>query len=252
MESIRSVFGSPSRSVPPSIGSVKGNIGHCESAAGVAGILKVLDMMKYGEIPPQANHNKLNQKIPDIGPDRMGVNLKLKPWDVPLRAALVNSYGAAGSNCALSCCEFPAGQEGVSEAIRRKDHKISFPIILSASTRNALVSTAKAIATHLSENSTKIDMADVAFTLDQRRKRQIFCFDALATDTGVFDTVQTSSFEYTKQAKPVVLVFSGQFDSKVGLSRGLYDIYPIFRSYVDACGEEVVRLGYQSIRTALG
>jgi acyl transferase domain-containing protein len=180
----------------------------------------------------------------------MEINQRLKAWDVPLRAVLVNSCGAAGSNCALLCCEFPAGQKGASETRRKKEHKIHYPVILSASSRNALVSTAKAVAKHLSESSATIDVADVAFTLGERRKRQKFCFDALATNTGVFDGIQAPSVEYPKQAKPVVLVFSDQFDSKVGLSRGIYDTYPTFRSYVDACGEEVVRLGYQSIRTA--
>jgi acyl transferase domain-containing protein/SAM-dependent methyltransferase len=249
MESIRSVFGSRSRSIPLSIGSIKGNIGHCESAAGVAGLLKVLAMMKYGGIPPQASHNQLNPKIPPIENDGMEINRRLRNWDASLRAALVNSYGAAGSNCALLCCEMPERRTGAPRTRNARSQKVSFPIILSAASKATLVSNARALATHLSKNLSQADLADIAFTLDQRRKRHRFCFDTFATDKNTFNSVECPSFEYPNQPKPIVLVLSGQYDTKVALDRGIYNIYPAFRSYIDACDSEIVRLGYQTIQT---
>ncbi|KAG9235756.1 hypothetical protein BJ875DRAFT_421478 [Amylocarpus encephaloides] len=251
MESIRSVFGSSSRPIPLSIGSIKGNIGHCESAAGIAGLLKVLAMMKYGGIPPQANHNQLNPKIPAIESDGMEINRRLRNWDVPLRAALVNSYGAAGSNCALLCCEPPRSRTRIADSQSSQDQKIALPIILSAASRTALVSNAQAISKHLSKSLVTADVADVAFTLDSRRKRHRFCFDTFATDLSILSSVESPTFEYPKLSKPVVLIFSGQFDTKVALPRGILDIYPAFRSYIDVCDAEIVKLGYQSIRTAI-
>ncbi|OJI91113.1 hypothetical protein ASPTUDRAFT_52829 [Aspergillus tubingensis CBS 134.48] len=107
MESIRAILGDSSRATPLSIGSIKGNIGHCEPAAGVAGLLKVLAMMKFSGIPPQANHSRLNPAISALEPDGMEITRKLRDWNVPQRAALVNSYGAGGSNCALLCYTLP-------------------------------------------------------------------------------------------------------------------------------------------------
>lgn len=248
LESVRSVFGSPSRSVPLSIGSIKSNIGHCEAAAGVAGLLKVLAMMRYGGIPPQANHNRLNPKIPPIEPDGMEINRSLRNWDVPLRTAMVNSYGAGGSNCALLCCEMPRGQTAATQSLQRR---MSFPIILSAASRASLLSNARAVAAHLSKKSPQADVADIAFTLQERRKRHRFCFDGFAADVPglirVLNSVESPTFEYPSKSKPVVLVLSGQYDSKVALDRGIYEAYPAFRSCIDICDSEIVKLGYQSI-----
>jgi acyl transferase domain-containing protein/SAM-dependent methyltransferase/acyl carrier protein len=251
MESIRSVFGDTNRSVPLSIGSIKGNIGHCESAAGVAGLLKVLAMMKYGGIPRQVNHNQLNPKIPSIKSDGMEINKKLRSWDVPLRAALVNSYGAAGSNCALVCCEMPQGLGRVSQSRVSPSREISFPIIISATSRASLIANSRAIANHLSKNQSHTDAADIAFTLNQRRKRHRYCFDTTTADISVLTSVEAPAFEYPNESKPVVLVLSGQYDTKVALPHGIYDIYPAFRSYIDACDSEIVALGYQSILTTV-
>ena len=94
--SIREVFGGADRSSLLHLGSLKGNMGHCETAAGVAGLLKVLAMIKERRIPPQASHSSLNPKIPALGPDKMCIDSKAERWEAPLRAACVNSYGAAG------------------------------------------------------------------------------------------------------------------------------------------------------------
>ncbi|KAI9709675.1 MAG: hypothetical protein M1828_002374 [Chrysothrix sp. TS-e1954] len=71
--SIREVFGGSGRSSPLSIGSIKGNIGHAETAAGIAGLLKVLAMIQNSGIPPQASHQSLNPKIPALESDKMTV-----------------------------------------------------------------------------------------------------------------------------------------------------------------------------------
>jgi acyl transferase domain-containing protein/acyl carrier protein len=249
MASIRSVFGDTNRLVPLSIGSIKGNIGHCESAAGVAGLLKVLAMIKYGGIPPQANHNQLNPKIPPIGPDGMEISRRLRSWDVPLRAALVNSYGAAGSNCALVCCEMSQSQARVLKPQRSLDGKFIFPIIISAASRISLIANSRAIAEHLLKHPSQA--ADIAFTLNQRRKRHRFCFDTTTANISVLSSVEAPTFEYPNQSKPVVLVLSGQYDTKVALPRDIYNAYPAFQSYIDACDSKIVALGYQSIKTAI-
>src|SRR5450432_3494459 len=110
--SVRSVFGSSTRNEELHIGSIKGNIVHCETAAGAAGLLKVISMLEYQAIPPQASHKTWNPKIPALSPDRMAIAKELRTRDTPIRAAIVNSYSAAGSNASALCCEGPKTPQG--------------------------------------------------------------------------------------------------------------------------------------------
>ena len=107
VSSIRDVFGGSDRPTKVYLGSIKANTGHAESAAGVAGLLKVIAMLQKKAIPPHALFNSLNPKIPSLGPDKIAIAKDLEPWEVPFRAAWVNNYGAAGSNASLVVCEGP-------------------------------------------------------------------------------------------------------------------------------------------------
>lgn len=107
VSSIREVFGASDRPNKVYLGSIKGNTGHAESAAGVAGLIKIIAMLQKKSIPPHASFNTLNPKIPSLGPDKITIARNLEPWNIPFRAALVNNYGAAGSNAAVVVCEAP-------------------------------------------------------------------------------------------------------------------------------------------------
>ena len=230
------------------------NIGHTESAAGVAGLLKVLAMIKYGGIPPQPNHHRLNPKIPAIEPEGMAISKTLRSWDVPLRTALVNSYGAGGSNCALVCCEMPRSR------VKPQTHlpnvqKLSMPVMISAASRDALRTNAQVLATYLSKHSHELELSDVAYTLNQRRKRHRFVSNMLVSDipelVNGLNAVDGPKFEYPNNPKPIIMMLSGQYDSKVALDRRVYDAYPEFKAYLDACNDEITSLGYPSIFPAV-
>ncbi|CAG8976538.1 hypothetical protein HYALB_00011015 [Hymenoscyphus albidus] len=79
-------------------GSVKSNIGHLEGASGLAGVIKTILILEQGMIPPNANFEKINPRI-----DEVGLNIKIPteatPWPTGgLRRASVNSFGASGTN----------------------------------------------------------------------------------------------------------------------------------------------------------
>lgn len=86
------------------VGSVKANIGHCEPAAGIISVIKILLMIEKRILPPLANFSGLNPKIPPLEPDRMTISGAQTSWDTAFKAVCVNSYGAAGSNSALVVC----------------------------------------------------------------------------------------------------------------------------------------------------
>jgi acyl transferase domain-containing protein len=101
MQSIRSTFSAPDRNEELFVGSLKDNIGHAEAASGAAGVVKVILMIQHGAIPKQANFVKLNPQINLSSSDKISVPRVTQPWDTTRRIALVNNYGAAGSNAAI-------------------------------------------------------------------------------------------------------------------------------------------------------
>ena len=115
------------------IGSVKSNIGHCESAAGIAGITKILLQMQHEKIVPSLHSKILNKNI-DFTKTPFRVNQKLTSWPKPIvngieqnRLASISSFGAGGSNAHLVLEEY------ISSCDETKVNKPAL-IVLSAKT----------------------------------------------------------------------------------------------------------------------
>ena len=254
MASIREVFGGPDR-VLLNIGSLKGNVGHAETAAGVASLLKVLAMLDNAGIPPQASHQYLNPKIPALGNDNMAIAAKPAPWIAPLLAACVNSYGAGGSNCALICCEGPPQKAKVPNNPPTANVGLTYPVIVSAASRESLQATTGDVRRYLQETPKKLDLGDVAFTLSKRRKiyRQVF----LTTASDVNDLSQNlrsetlSAIEVPQTLKRVVLAFGGQTKKTVNMERSLYDTIPPIKNRIDECNDIVKSLGFSALVPAI-
>lgn len=80
---------------PLPIGSLKANIGHLESAAGLTGLIKAVLMLENNAIPPQANFEKAN---PEIDMDQLNIRIPLEVESGPLKRVSVNSFGYGGTN----------------------------------------------------------------------------------------------------------------------------------------------------------
>ena len=230
------------------IGSIKGNIGHCETAAGIAGLLKVLAMIRKRQLPPLANHSQLNPSIPPLEPDRMCVDSRCDSWKEEILAACVNSYGAAGSNCALICSEWPSHLLQ-NKAEPRPD--LAYPIILSATSKEGLREYANTIRKFLQTVQPKPDIADIAFTLSERRKRhQYFCSFASSDIENLSRSIPSDDLQIstsTEKAKRIVLAFSGQSKQTVGMDESLYNAHPQLQKNITNCNEIVQNLGFPSI-----
>ncbi|MGV9878592.1 SDR family NAD(P)-dependent oxidoreductase [Streptomyces sp. NPDC003006] len=99
------------------IGSVKSNIGHLESAAGIAGLTKVLLQFKHRRLAPSLHADELNPNI-DFGRAPFAVQREAADWPAPAgdsgrapRRAGLSSFGAGGSNAHLVLEEYPEGPE---------------------------------------------------------------------------------------------------------------------------------------------
>ncbi|KAK7998987.1 hypothetical protein PG991_014662 [Apiospora marii] len=217
MASTREVFGGPQRTNPLYIGSLKSNIGHSETAAGAAGLLKVLAMLRHGGIPPLRGFKQLNRNIPPLEPDNIVIPTDLARWsDQRRRIACISSYGASGSNSALLCAEW-RGETRTTCVPTSK-----YPILLSAATPESLLRQAGNLANYLSSRRLETSLADVAYTLSQRRKHHRFGWSTLVSDMDdLIDQLRGINAQHIasrpKAKKKVVLAFSGQSSTKIGL-----------------------------------
>ncbi|KAL9079385.1 MAG: hypothetical protein Q9157_001731 [Trypethelium eluteriae] len=250
INSISNVLVGDHRNGAVHVGSVKGNIGHCEAASGVASIIKSVLMIQHQMIPPLASHDVLNPKI--SLPKELTIPKSSVPWKESFRAALVNNYGAAGSNGAALICQPPVQ---TSQNARHTLNKI--PFLISAKSRASLEYYGQRLRGHATELASSVTtekmLADLAFNLADKKEQ--FPEQAFATTASslpeLAEVLDNASANCSEAAKPVVLVFGGQTRNVVGLNRSVYDNAPLFRQYLDIVNDAVKVQGLPGIFPAI-
>ncbi|WP_428243751.1 SDR family NAD(P)-dependent oxidoreductase [Gynuella sp.] len=155
------------------IGSIKSNIGHCEAAAGIAGLTKVLLQMQNGEIAPSLHATQLNPGI-DFNTTPFMLNRTLRVWDRPVlhgvvqpRRAGVSSFGASGANAHVIVEEYIEGTDQNSEAVSPQ----TFLIVLSARSEECLQEQAQRLLKAITIRSlSETDLGRIAYTLQVGRE----------------------------------------------------------------------------------
>lgn len=263
VSSLREAFGEPSRVSTLHFSSIKGNIGHAEAASGVAGLIKVLLMMKNKYIPPQASFHSLNPKIPALELASMAIPQQLTPWHPHgERIACVNNYGAAGSNSVVMMREAPAFDHEIdSTNIPKMDGLASvakWPLILTASSQTSLSLMAEKLLTWLRQDQPAdsrclMSVPNVLFNLAHRANHSlnqmvtsnigdmadlesVLSAVALGKDKNCVATTQSPS-------PAVIMVFGGQEGRFVGLSEAVFKSSHILRHHVDKCHNLALSLG---------
>ena len=147
------------------IGSVKGNIGHLDAAAGVAGLIKTALALHHKTIPPSLHFKAPNPKL-DLEASPFRVVTALRPWESPAgspRRAGVSSFGVGGTNAHVVLEEAPITAAAAAEDSEQL-------IVLSARSKPALDAATASLRQHLVDHPS-IPLADVAFTLQTGRRR---------------------------------------------------------------------------------
>ncbi|MFF4407200.1 SDR family NAD(P)-dependent oxidoreductase [Streptomyces sp. NPDC001404] len=164
------------------IGSVKSNIGHAESAAGIAGLTKVLLQLRHRKLAPSLHAETLNPNI-DFAGTPFTVQRELADWRTPdpatPRIAGISSFGAGGSNAHVIVSEYlPAPGERAPAAAGPA------AVPLSARTGDELRDVARNLAAWLTRpDNAPLDLADVAYTLQVGREPLPERLGILATST---------------------------------------------------------------------
>ena len=219
------------------IGSVKTNIGHLDTAAGVAGLIKVVKALAAKKLPPSLNFKRPNPQL-DLESSPFYVNIKLTEWEgcsLPRRAG-VSSFGVGGTNVHLVLEEAPT-PTGAKAAARPWQL-----LTLSAKTQTALDRATTNLGVYLRQHP-ELDLADVAYTLQVGRsafdfRRVLVCTNTDDAADALCAVDARRVFESRKEVeRPVAFMFSGQGAQYVGMGRELYLAEPAFRKYVDHCSE---------------
>ncbi len=217
------------------LGSVKTNVGHLDSASGVAGLIKAVLALEHQAIPPSLHFESANPEV-DLAGGGFHVNTTLAAWPTngrPRRAG-VSSFGIGGTNAHVVLEEAPA-------AVAPGPSRPWQLLALSARTASALETATDNLARHLDEHQEQ-DLADVAYTLQVGRKsfphrRVLLCRDRAGASAALRGrdarSVRTQAVE--ARDRPVVFLFPGQGAQHVGMGRELYEGEPAFRAALDRC-----------------
>jgi phthiocerol/phenolphthiocerol synthesis type-I polyketide synthase E len=233
------------------LGSVKTNLGHLETAAGIAGLIKTVLALEHRELPPSLHFNEANPAI-DFAGSPFYVNVRLAGWpagDGPRRAG-VSSFGIGGTNAHVVLEEAP----DPSPASPSRSWQL---LLLSAKTPAALAGVGRNLSRHL-QGCAEGELPDVAFSLHAGRRdfehRQIVvCEDAaraaLALAGG--DPGRIEAATVTPAERPLAFLFPGQGAQYAGMTRALYREEPVFREQIDLCAERLLPHLGLDLRTVL-
>ena len=212
------------------IGSVKTNFGHCNTAAGVAGLIKATLALVHRTLPPSLHYETPNPQIAFAG-SPFQVCTEARPWDSdgPRRAG-VSSFGLGGTNAHAVLEEAPAAEPG---DLSTRPAQL---LVISARTPAALEAAATRLAGHLDAHP-DLDLADVAWTLQTGRKAFEHRRIVVARDRSALQGPSVSG--KAKRKAPVVFLFPGLGDQRVDMARELYETEPFFRGQVDLCAEKL-------------
>ncbi|GED59056.1 hypothetical protein BFO01nite_31880 [Brevibacillus formosus] len=195
-----------------SIGSAKSNIGHCESAAGIAGITKILLQLKHGQLAPSLHAEVLNPNI-DFSTTPFVVQQELAEWKRPVidgqeipRRSGVSSFGAGGSNAHVVIEEYiPEYEKRPAIQVSQANPAI---ILLSARNESQLHEQAQRLLAAIKDQSiSDLDLADIAYTLQIGREAME---ERLAVMTSSIQELQEKLTQFVDGQESITDVFRGQ------------------------------------------
>ncbi|MCR8978417.1 SDR family NAD(P)-dependent oxidoreductase [Brevibacillus laterosporus] len=199
-----------------SIGSAKSNIGHCESAAGIAGLTKVLMQLKYAQLAPSLHAKTLNPNI-TFSQTPFEVQQELAQWNRPIiemdgerkeypRIAGISSFGAGGSNAHLIIEEYV--QEHQTQEQWRVDADNPAIIVLSAKNKDRLKEQAQRLVASIKDlRITDTELANVAYTLQIGREA---FEERLALVISSVQELECKLLEYVRGKEVIEGRYSGQ------------------------------------------
>ena len=278
LDAVSAVYGRGRKADQPLlVGSVKTNIGHLESAAGIAGLIKAVLVMQRGVIP---KHLHFRDPNPGFDWDRMPLRVTSSMMDLPERdgrprLAGVNSFGISGTNVHLVVEEYrapdgtPRGNRQVAgstqavplslppevgnlplsrQEFRRREARL---LPLSGKSGTALSQLAQRYLSWLDEHAEELAggaesgvrlLADMAWTAGVgrsqfHRRAGVVFHDAGSLQERLGALAESGNGEPSRTATKVAFAYAGQGSQWTGMGEALYQREPVARAVLDRCEE---------------
>jgi len=235
---------------PLPIGSVKTNLGHLETAAGIVGLIKGILVLKHGQIPPSLHFDNPSPHIDMAGLKlRVPTTLEAFPNHGKRRIAGVNSFGFGGANAHVILAEPPALTPPSHGPIPTDR---SWPLVISARSEEALKATAARLAgwieAHELGNGASPVLPKLTYTLGNRRNHHAHRLTLIGSSSAEITeelqefaagnpvTKARTAFTPRPEFAPRIgFVMSGQGPQWWGMGRELMRNEPVFREVMEAC-----------------
>jgi acyl transferase domain-containing protein len=233
---------------PLYLGAVKTNIGHLEAAAGIAGLIKTVLVLRHRRIPANLHFCQLNpeihlDEIPAVVPTQA---LDWAKSDGP-RCAAVSSFGFSGTNAHLVLQEAPPDAESPPTPPLEGRPQV---FLVSARSDGALRASLQRHAEHLAERGPPAGtLGDLCFSaatgrahLRHRLAIVAESLDGLRAEleaalSGLPSPSVHRGVAEGQTRRRIAFLFTGQGSQHPGMSQRLYDTYPVFRRAIDRCSE---------------
>ncbi|KAI0418297.1 putative polyketide synthase [Xylaria grammica] len=248
--SIKEVLGGTNHTAerPLILGSVKGLVGHLEGTSGVVALIKLLLMLHVGMVPPQASFTTMNPTIRAQPADNISICTKLQPWDAGFRLALINNYGASGSNASMVVAQPPILRASQANVMPKG---LKYPFWLSAHDSDSLLRRIKALRTYIGRIRGRHSLANLSYNVARQNNRTLdnrILLGATSLDELDVKLAELKRGEPRPTGdKAVVLCFGGQVSTFVGLDRQLYESVSLLRSHLNSVDVAARSMGVASI-----
>ncbi|NEA27369.1 SDR family NAD(P)-dependent oxidoreductase [Actinomadura bangladeshensis] len=255
VQALQATYGAGRAGEPLWLGSLKSNIGHTQAAAGVGGVIKMIQAMRHGIMPPTLHVDAPSGKV-DWTPGSVRILTEARSWpEVPRpRRAAVSSFGISGTNAHVILEQAPPDREPT------EGYEPSGPVawVVSGASVSVLRAQAERLAEHVDQRP-DLDIRDVGYTLASRplfehravviggdRDELLAGITALAEDRPAPGVVSGQAAN-----GKTVFVFPGQGAQWLGMGRELYGAFPQFALAFDEVLAVLERYGSEELRAVL-
>lgn len=249
MSAINDVFArSHTKQAPLLVGSVKTNLGHMEPASGLVGLIKVVSGLRSATVYPHLNLHTPSGRIP-WARYPIEVPTQPRPWTAPVRRALVNSFGFAGTIAAVVVEQ--AEETPAPRATETGDALFTVSAKSEAALRAQLAAYRQLVTDH-----PDVDVDRLCYTGNVGRaqfdRRVASVVRDRAELLGVLDReIDREDDRPAANLRKVGFLFTGQGSQYAGMGADLYRRFPAFAELVDECDRLFTPLIGESVRAML-